>query len=286
METDTWQIAPLPVGASRAVTVLPGRGGWAPWRPVQGRILGRPPGRVRQPWRIRGLGRPWPYLFRWTRQVRELRGLGPRPGQPSRGYMAPPKNFSWGSSPLGAVQEERTLVGAGEERALGCAGEERALGCPQESTCEEQALEGTCEEQALEGTCKARTLGGALEARTLGGALEARTLGGALEARTLGALWKRGHSSRVEPSSPQAAEPSSPRAAEPSSPRTAEPSSPRAAEPSLPRAAAGWGSPDLPCGESISAASSSVLVESSVTVCCSRKDRKTRGSKSTGTLIN
>ncbi len=39
-----------------------GEGGRAPWRPVQGRILGRPPGRVwglRRPWRIRRLGRPW-----------------------------------------------------------------------------------------------------------------------------------------------------------------------------------------------------------------------------------
>ncbi len=33
------------------------------------------------------------YFFGWPGQVRELRGLGPRPGHTDKGYMAPQKNF-------------------------------------------------------------------------------------------------------------------------------------------------------------------------------------------------
>ncbi len=113
--------------------------------------------------------------------------------RPHRPWLyGPPPKFSWGSSPLGAVQEERalwgtleawtlegarqarTLEGALEERALGCAGEERALGCAGEERALGCPLERTCEEQALESICKPLTLGGALAAQTLG------------------ALWQRG----------------------------------------------------------------------------------------------
>ncbi len=61
---------------------------------------------------------------------------------PATAISPPQKKISWGSSPLGAVQEERALWGALE----------------------------------------ARTLGGAREARTLGGARQARTLEGSWEA--------------------------------------------------------------------------------------------------------
>ncbi len=85
-----------------------------------------------------GQGSPWPWL--WARPPRQ------------RIYSPPPK-FSWGSSPLVGILEERAL---------------------------EEALEK-------------RVLGGALEERVLGGALEERTLGGALEARALSGLWRSGH---------------------------------------------------------------------------------------------
>ncbi len=85
------------IRADRILERPPGRirGLRRPWR-IRG--LGRP-WRIRglgRPWRIRGLGRPWPYFFRWPRRVRELRGLGPRPGHPGRGYMAPPKKHFLG----------------------------------------------------------------------------------------------------------------------------------------------------------------------------------------------
>ncbi len=78
--SNTWQILPQPVGTSRAVTVLTGRGGGCPggwckagyWRGLQG------PG---GPWRIRGLRQLWP--------IRGLRGLFLQPGHPP----PPPKKM-------------------------------------------------------------------------------------------------------------------------------------------------------------------------------------------------
>ncbi len=58
------------------------------------------------------------------------------PATQAEDIWPPPQTFSWGSSPLGAVQEERDLVGALEERALVGALEERAL----EGALEERAL--------------------------------------------------------------------------------------------------------------------------------------------------
>ncbi len=76
-----------------------GVGGWAPWRPVQGRILGRPPGRFRQPWRDRRLERPWPYFFRRARSRNHSGFPHGHYGYPSQGYIAPPKK-SFGEAPL------------------------------------------------------------------------------------------------------------------------------------------------------------------------------------------
>ncbi len=66
-------------------------------------------------------------------------------------YGPPKKKNSWGSSPLGAVQEERALWGVLEAWTLGGTREARTLGGAREaraqlSAFEELALEGTCEE--------------------------------------------------------------------------------------------------------------------------------------------
>ncbi len=84
-QTDSWHYLPLPEGASRVITVTPGRGGvgaleasrdmetgQVPPPPNYGlwlnnndqwrsRVLGQPwrSGKLGRPWQIRGLGRPW-----------------------------------------------------------------------------------------------------------------------------------------------------------------------------------------------------------------------------------
>ncbi len=59
----------------------------------------------------RGYGEPW--------RIRRFCGLGPWPGHTGHGYMAPPPKIFLGSSPLGAVQEERALWGTLEAQTLG-----------------------------------------------------------------------------------------------------------------------------------------------------------------------
>ncbi len=80
--TEPWHNSPLPEGVSHAVTVPPGRGGWALWRPLRtntDRNTGRGPpeqNRWRRPWRSWELWRPW--------RCRELR----RPWQVIFGALA------------------------------------------------------------------------------------------------------------------------------------------------------------------------------------------------------
>ncbi len=55
---------------------------------------------LRWPRQIGSLGRPWHIFSRWPGQVREFRGLGPRPGHADKGYMPPPPKKIIGEVPL------------------------------------------------------------------------------------------------------------------------------------------------------------------------------------------
>ncbi len=94
-----------------------------------------------------------------------------------RTYSPPPK-FSWGSSPLVGILEERALEEALEERvSWRCSG-----GADTRRRSGERTLGGALVERAQgrsggsgsEGASGGAALGGALEARALGGALAAR----------------------------------------------------------------------------------------------------------------
>ncbi len=95
---ETWEASRADQGTPGAMAGLEARGAMAGLEAREAMAdlgLGRP-WRIRglgRPWRVWRLGRPWPILFGWPGQVRELRGLGPRPGHTDKGYMAPQKNF-------------------------------------------------------------------------------------------------------------------------------------------------------------------------------------------------